>query len=184
MNSRQDRCPCPVPRRRRWPAAAPAGCLVSEPARPRQAAATWLSDATPGERGVVDVDADAGDGVAAGGLHQNAGHLPVREHQVVGPAQIADQSRWPRDGVCGGETERQSEQRRLRRAPWSSRCRRPRSECHEWPWRPWPAVCSSARTTAPGSRPTAARMVESTAAVISIGAGGEFAPHAAIVEQE
>ena len=49
--------------------------------------------------------------MACSALHQNAGHLFAREHDVVGPAQIAHHPGGARDGVRGSETERQREER-------------------------------------------------------------------------
>src|ERR1019366_3649879 len=50
------------------------------------------------ERGVIDVDADAGDGLSIDQLNQDAGGLPVVQHQVVGPAQVAPDAGGLRDG--------------------------------------------------------------------------------------
>ncbi len=63
------------------------------------------------EVGVIDVDADAGDGVAVDQLHQDAGDLAVVEHEVVGPAQVALNAGGLRDGVDGGDAEREGEHR-------------------------------------------------------------------------
>ena len=66
-----------------------------------------------GERGrkdgVVDVDADAGDGVAVDELDEDAGDLAVVEHEVVGPAQVALDAGGLRDGVDGGDAEGEGE---------------------------------------------------------------------------
>ena len=62
-----------------------------------------------GKVGVIDVDADAGDGLAVDELHQNAGDLAVVEHEVVGPAQVALDAGGLRDGLHGGDAERERE---------------------------------------------------------------------------
>ncbi len=65
------------------------------------------------------------------------------------------------DGFGGGEAEGQREQRRGREHDRAVDAGAG-SECQEWPWRPWPAVCSSATTTEPTGSAAAACMVEST----------------------
>ena len=61
------------------------------------------------EFGLVDVDADAGDGHAVDELHQDAGGLAVVEHEVVGPAQVALDAGGLGDGFDGGEAEGEGE---------------------------------------------------------------------------
>ena len=64
-----------------------------------------------GEFGLVDVDADAGDGHAVDELYQDAGGLAVIEHQVVGPAQVALDAGGLGDGFDGGDAEGEGENR-------------------------------------------------------------------------
>ena len=66
------------------------------------------------EDGVVDVDADAGDGAPAGELDKDAGDFAAVEHEVVGPAQIADQVGGLDDGVLRGQAQGQGEDGRGR----------------------------------------------------------------------
>ena len=67
-----------------------------------------------GEFAVVDIDADARDGVGCHGLHEDAGHLTIGQHEIVGPAQVANQAGSFEDGGMGGEPEGEREERRLR----------------------------------------------------------------------
>ena len=60
-----------------------------------------------GKRGVVHVDADAGDDGRLGKLDQNAGRLSAVQHDVVGPAQVARKVRGAGDGFRRGQAERQ-----------------------------------------------------------------------------
>src|ERR1035437_8016938 len=62
-----------------------------------------------GKRGVVHVDADAGDSQAIDQLYQDAGGLAVVEHEVVGPAQVALDAGGLGDGFDGGEAEGEGE---------------------------------------------------------------------------
>src|ERR1035438_3590465 len=66
------------------------------------------------KRFVIHVDANAGDGLNAGQLHQNAGDFPVGNHHVVGPAQIAGDAAGFGDGILRRQSQRQSENRRRR----------------------------------------------------------------------
>src|ERR1035437_8241112 len=62
-----------------------------------------------GKLGLVDVDADTGDGLAVDQLNQDAGGLAVVEHEVVGPAQVAPGAGGLGDGCNGGEAEGEGE---------------------------------------------------------------------------
>src|SRR5262249_44185264 len=64
--------------------------------------------------GLVDVDADAADGVLIDELNQNAGDFAVMEHEVVGPAEVAGDAGGLGDGFDGGDAECEREERRGR----------------------------------------------------------------------
>ena len=129
-----------------------AGCMRSEVASVARSG---------GKVGVIDVDADAGDGVAVDELDEDAGDFLAVEHEVVGPAEIAGDAGGFGDGFDGGEAEGEREYGRGVEHDGAVDAV-PGSECQVWPWRPCPAVCSSAMTMEPRGRLAAARMVEST----------------------
>jgi hypothetical protein len=62
-----------------------------------------------GEFGLVDVDADAGDGHSIDQLYEDAGGLAVIEHEVVGPAQVALNTGGLSDGFDRGDAEGKGE---------------------------------------------------------------------------
>ena len=117
---------------------------------------------------LVHVDADADDGVvdAIGlGVHlgEDAAEFLAADEQVVGPANVGERGRVSSARRRARRGRDQREQRRVRRGnrrPQQNRARRcPRifSEIHVRPARPRPAVCSSARTTAPCGSPARPR---------------------------
>ena len=57
------------------------------------------------KRGLVEIDADAGDGLVAGDLYQDARDFAAVEHQIVGPADIAADARDLLDGFDGGQAQ-------------------------------------------------------------------------------
>src|SRR5262249_13323259 len=59
------------------------------------------------EFGLIDVDADTGDGLAFLELDEDAGDLAVSDHDIVRPAEVARDG----DGFGGGEPEREGEER-------------------------------------------------------------------------
>src|ERR1019366_7067719 len=67
-----------------------------------------------GKRGLIDVDADAGDGLAIDQLYQDASGLAIVEHEVVGPAQVALDAGGLGDGLDGGDAEGEGEDGRGR----------------------------------------------------------------------
>src|ERR1035437_6078350 len=62
-----------------------------------------------GKRGLIDVDADAGDGLAIDQLYQDASGLAIVEHEVVGPAQVALNAGGLGDGLDRGDAEGEGE---------------------------------------------------------------------------
>src|ERR1017187_8416417 len=56
-----------------------------------------------GKRGLIDVDADAGDGLAIDQLYQDASGLAIVEHEVVGPAPVALDAGGLGDGLAIGQ---------------------------------------------------------------------------------
>src|ERR1035437_6119926 len=62
-----------------------------------------------GKRGLIDVDADAGDGLAIDQLYQDASGLAIVEHEVVGPAQVALDAGGLGDGFDRGDAEGEGE---------------------------------------------------------------------------
>src|ERR1035437_8356227 len=67
-----------------------------------------------GKRGLIDVDADAGDGAAIDQLYQDASGLAIVEHEAVGPAQVALNAGGLGDGLDGGDAEGEGEDGRGR----------------------------------------------------------------------
>src|SRR5262249_22701284 len=55
-----------------------------------------------GEARLVDIDPDSGDGGRFHQLRQDAGHFSVSDHDVVGPAEVASDSRGGGDGFGRG----------------------------------------------------------------------------------
>ena len=103
-----------------------------------------------------------GDGLVAGDLYQDAARS-LRPPSIRSLGQRMSQ-RTPAtvvDGFGGGQSQGEGQHADVGFKTIEQYRPEPAGECHPWPWRPWPAVCSSASTTSPMSRSAAARMVES-----------------------